>query len=77
MKNIVITGASSGIGYATALSLSKNPDHRVYALARNSKALATLAAAAQQGSSSNRSYQMGGTLFLMLSLAIFYSVCFD
>jgi len=49
MKNIVITGASSGIGYATALSLSKNPDHRVYALARNSKALATLAAAAQQG----------------------------
>jgi 3-oxoacyl-[acyl-carrier protein] reductase len=49
MKNIVITGASSGIGYATAHSLSKNPEHRIFALARNSALLKSLAAAAPSG----------------------------
>jgi NAD(P)-dependent dehydrogenase (short-subunit alcohol dehydrogenase family) len=49
MKNIVITGASSGIGYATALSLSKNSEHRVFALARNSALLKSLAAKAPAG----------------------------
>jgi len=49
MKNIVITGASSGIGYATALSLSKNPEHRVFAVARNSALLKSLASAAPAG----------------------------
>lgn len=35
----LITGASSGIGYATALELSKNPDVKVIALARSTDRL--------------------------------------
>lgn len=35
MKNILITGASRGIGFDTVLELAKNPNHRIYALSRN------------------------------------------
>ncbi len=41
MKNIIITGASRGIGYDTALQLAK-AGHRVLALSRNTKALERL-----------------------------------
>jgi NAD(P)-dependent dehydrogenase (short-subunit alcohol dehydrogenase family) len=40
--NIVITGASSGIGYQAALLLSSNPDHSVIAVSRNEAKLASL-----------------------------------
>ncbi len=42
--NIVITGASSGIGYQTALQLSANPDHCVIAVSRNETKLGKLKA---------------------------------
>ncbi len=41
MKNIIITGASKGIGYATALNLAKK-GHRVFAIARSSSQLEEL-----------------------------------
>lgn len=41
MKNVVITGASKGIGYATALAFVKG-GHRVLAIARNAKLLRKL-----------------------------------
>ena len=41
MKNIIVTGASKGIGYATAISLSNN-GHRVIAVARSTKLLEQL-----------------------------------
>ncbi|MCP3930268.1 MAG: SDR family oxidoreductase [Bacteroidetes bacterium] len=41
-KNIIITGASRGIGYATALELAKSPDHTIYALSRNMEKLKQL-----------------------------------
>lgn len=41
MKNVVITGASKGIGYATALAFAKE-GHSVLALARNGELLAKL-----------------------------------
>ncbi len=40
--NIVITGASSGIGYQAALQLSANPDHHVIAVSRNEAKLGKL-----------------------------------
>jgi NAD(P)-dependent dehydrogenase (short-subunit alcohol dehydrogenase family) len=40
--NIVITGASSGIGFATALQLSQSPYHYILAVSRNEEKLAVL-----------------------------------
>lgn len=42
--NIVITGASSGIGYQTSLLLSGNPENNVIAISRNEIKLETLKA---------------------------------
>ena len=42
--NIVITGASSGIGYATCLELSKDKNNKIFALSRNLKKLQSLRA---------------------------------
>jgi len=44
--NIVITGASSGIGRETAIRLSWEPVNRIYAIARNRKSLTSLSEAA-------------------------------
>jgi short-subunit dehydrogenase len=41
--NIIITGASSGIGREAALSLAESPLNRVFVIARNEKALRRLA----------------------------------
>jgi short-subunit dehydrogenase len=43
--NIVITGASSGIGREVALSLSEDPRNRIYAIARSKKQLESLSKA--------------------------------
>ncbi len=48
--NIIITGASRGIGYATARAFLSVPGHRVIAVARDGKALATLADNCTEGS---------------------------
>lgn len=40
--NIIITGASSGIGFATALQLSSSPYHYILAVSRNAEKLAEL-----------------------------------
>ncbi|HRH67355.1 MAG TPA: SDR family oxidoreductase [Bacteroidia bacterium] len=40
--NILITGASSGIGFQVALQLSKDSSHRVFAVSRSSERLDTL-----------------------------------
>ena len=45
--NIVITGASSGIGREVALSLSEDPGNRIYAIARSRKHLESLSKAAR------------------------------
>lgn len=42
MANIIVTGASSGIGFETVLELVKNPKHTVVALARSQEKLAKL-----------------------------------
>ena len=39
---ILITGASRGIGYDTAIELAKNPNNRIIALSRNETKLSTL-----------------------------------
>lgn len=52
MANIIISGASGGIGYETALALSANPDHHVVALARSEKGLLRLHETAKQVHSS-------------------------
>lgn len=44
--NIVITGASSGIGREAALRLSEEPRNRIYAIARNKNLLLSLSEAA-------------------------------
>lgn len=41
--NIIITGASSGIGREAALRLAESPQNRVFVIARNEKALRRLA----------------------------------
>ena len=40
--NIIVTGASRGIGYQTALKLAADPAHAVLAVSRNEKALKSL-----------------------------------
>jgi len=45
--NILITGASRGIGYDTALRLAGNPDHQVYVLSRTVERLEKLSNTAQ------------------------------
>ena len=40
--NIVITGASRGIGFYTALHLAKNTDHKIFALSRDEQGLKKL-----------------------------------
>lgn len=45
--NIVITGASSGIGREIALRLSEEPGNRIYAIARGKKQLESLSLAAR------------------------------
>ncbi len=40
--NIVITGASRGIGFYTALHLAKNTDHKIFALSRDERGLKKL-----------------------------------
>jgi len=42
--NIIITGASSGIGHALVKQLSQNPNHRILAIARNENKLKALKA---------------------------------
>jgi NADP-dependent 3-hydroxy acid dehydrogenase YdfG len=44
--NIVITGASSGIGYATALRFSAEPGNLIFAMARSGDKLEELSASA-------------------------------
>jgi NAD(P)-dependent dehydrogenase (short-subunit alcohol dehydrogenase family) len=48
--NIVITGASQGVGYYTALALSKKGGNRVFALSRNAEGLKKLLSEAGQDS---------------------------
>lgn len=43
MKNIIITGASHGIGYQTALAFAQMPDVRIAIVARNEFSLQSLA----------------------------------
>jgi short-subunit dehydrogenase len=45
--NIVITGASTGIGREVALRLSEDPGNRIYAIARDKKQLSILAEGAR------------------------------
>lgn len=44
--NVIITGASRGIGYDTALQLAQNPQFNILALSRNGQKLEQLTAAA-------------------------------
>lgn len=46
--NYLITGASRGIGYDTALSLAQDPNHTILAISRNTARLEALAAEAQK-----------------------------
>ena len=43
MINFIITGASQGIGYHTAMQLAKDSGHRIFAIARNEEKLYDLA----------------------------------
>lgn len=49
MRNVVITGASAGIGYQVALHLVRHASCRVVAIARRAEALEALAAEAADG----------------------------
>ena len=47
--NIVITGASKGVGYFTALNLAKNKEHKIFALSRDAVGLKKLSESADSG----------------------------
>lgn len=47
--NIIITGASSGIGYSTAKAFAKEEQNKVFVLARNGEKLKELAASSASG----------------------------
>lgn len=46
--NILLTGASRGIGYQTALQLAANPQHQILVISRNENRLKALAETGQQ-----------------------------
>ncbi|MBK7873514.1 MAG: SDR family oxidoreductase [Saprospiraceae bacterium] len=46
--NIIITGASKGIGYDTALKLAENPENKILALSRNEQKVKELAVESDQ-----------------------------
>lgn len=56
--NIIITGASRGIGYDTALQLAQDPDHQILVLSRNEEKLAQLAATASHQNIDYLSYDL-------------------
>lgn len=56
--NIIITGASRGIGYDTALQLAQDPDHQILVLSRNEEKLAQLAAASSHQNIDYLSYDL-------------------
>ena len=57
-KNILITGASQGIGAAIARSLSDNPEHRLILVARTKEKLDSLAAEVEKRGASSRVYDI-------------------
>jgi NAD(P)-dependent dehydrogenase (short-subunit alcohol dehydrogenase family) len=59
--NIVITGASSGIGREVALKFSETSGNRIFALARNQEALKTLFAGAVHGNITGMAADITGT----------------
>jgi short-subunit dehydrogenase len=59
--NIVITGASSGIGREVALKFSQTPGNRIFALARNEAALKSLFKAATHGNITGMAADITGT----------------
>lgn len=71
--NIVITGASAGIGFDTALRLSQNPNHRIWAIARSADKLQQLKAQAAHANIDTLVFDMRAgnyvTLFEQLSEA--------
>jgi NAD(P)-dependent dehydrogenase (short-subunit alcohol dehydrogenase family) len=60
--NIVITGASSGIGYQTALILSENPDNRVVAISRNKTKLDELKSESLRKNSNSNLHTIAGDI---------------
>lgn len=60
--NILLTGASSGIGYATALELVKSADNKVYAISRNKEKLEKLRQEYQQMNFSGKLEVLSGDL---------------
>ena len=47
--NIVITGASKGVGYYTALNLAKKKEHKIFALSRDVQGLKKLSESVDSG----------------------------
>lgn len=56
MKNIIITGASSGIGYQTALHLAKMGGNHIFAIARSSERLLELSEECKKFTNSKLSF---------------------
>ena len=59
--NIVITGASSGIGREVAIKLSESPGNRIFAVARNVAALKSLFEGAAHGNITGMALDITGT----------------